>query len=88
MNDELMGGGNVWRKKQIGYDPVKVEDLEFPEQIGAYNVNPAGEVTRGARGQEVLMMLPSQRSTNRGRWRRRRRTWRTCGTSTSRRPTW
>jgi hypothetical protein len=59
MNDELMGGGNVWRKKQIGYDPVKVEDLEFPEQIGAYNVNPAGEVTRGARGQEVLMMLPS-----------------------------
>lgn len=60
MNDELMGGGNVWRKKQVGYDPVRVEDLEFPDQIGAYNVNAAGEVVRGARGQEVLMMLPKE----------------------------
>ena len=60
VNDELMGGGNVWRQKQIGYDPVKLVDLEFPEQAGAYNVNAAGEICRGARGQEVLMMMPKE----------------------------
>ena len=49
----------IWRAKQKGWEPVKPEDLIDPDQIGGYTRSPDGCVTRGDRGDEVLMSMPS-----------------------------
>lgn len=48
----------VWRAKAKGWDPVKESDLVDPQQVGLYSKSPEGYVTRGERGQEVLMQIP------------------------------
>ena len=50
----------VWRAKAKGWDPVRECDLVDPQQVGLYTTSPEGYVTRGERGQEVLMQIPKQ----------------------------
>lgn len=49
---------HIWRNKRKGWDQVKLEDVRDPEQIGGYILSPEGYVTRGERGQEILMCMP------------------------------
>lgn len=49
----------IWRAKNKGWVPVRQDDLADPDQIGGFVLNPAGEITRGERGQEVLMWMPA-----------------------------
>lgn len=48
----------VWRAKEIGWDPVRPEDLAHPDQIGAFNVSADGHIVRGERGEEALLKIP------------------------------
>lgn len=48
----------IWRAKAKGWDPVRPEDIVDIQQLGLYALSPDGHVTRGERGQEVLMMMP------------------------------
>jgi hypothetical protein len=52
------GTDHIWRSKRKGWDQVKPSDVADLEQIGGYNVSPEGYITRGERGQEVLMSMP------------------------------
>jgi hypothetical protein len=49
----------IWRAKNKGWDPVRPTDVSDLDQIGGYVVSPDGFVTRGDRGAEVLMSIPS-----------------------------
>lgn len=49
---------HIWRAKRKGWDQVKREDVLDLDQIGGYNVDPAGFITRGERHQEILMSMP------------------------------
>lgn len=49
---------HVWRAKRKGWDQVRPDDVVDLDQIGGYNVSPDGYITRGERGQEVLMSMP------------------------------
>jgi hypothetical protein len=49
---------HIWRNKRKGWDQVRLEDVSDPEQIGGYILSPEGYVTRGERGQEILMSMP------------------------------
>lgn len=49
----------IWMAKQVqGWTPVTPEMLVDLDQIGGHNVSPAGYITRGERGAEVLMCMP------------------------------
>lgn len=48
---------HIWRSKRKGWDQVRPGDVLDLEQIGGYNVT-GGFITRGERGQEVLMSMP------------------------------
>ena len=50
----------VWRAKQKGWEPVRPEDLVDIDQVGGFTKSPEGFITRGDRGQEVLMSMPRQ----------------------------
>lgn len=50
---------HIWAKKKGGWDQVRPDDIEDIEQVGGFNVSPQGFVTRGERGQELLMSMPS-----------------------------
>lgn len=52
------GTDHIWRNKRKGWDQVRPSDVDDLEQIGGYNVSPEGFITRGERGQEVLMSMP------------------------------
>ncbi|SRR6266571_525848 len=49
---------HIWRSKRKGWDQVRPEDVRDLDQIGGYNKSPDGYITRGERGQEVLMSMP------------------------------
>lgn len=49
----------IWRAKAKGWDPIRPEDVVDLDQIGSYTKSPDGFVTRGERGQEVLMAIPA-----------------------------
>lgn len=49
---------HIWRSKRKGWDQVRPDDVFDLEQIGGYNVSPDGYITRGERGQEILMSMP------------------------------
>jgi hypothetical protein len=49
---------HIWRSKRKGWDQVRPDDVKDLEQIGGYNVSPEGYITRGERGQEILMSMP------------------------------
>ena len=48
----------IWRGKQAGWEPVRAEELADPDQVGGFTKSPEGYVTRGDRGQELLMAMP------------------------------
>lgn len=52
------GSDHIWRSKRKGWDQVRESDVLDLEQIGGYNKSPEGFITRGERGQEVLMSMP------------------------------
>lgn len=52
------GSDHIWRSKRKGWDQVRPSDVLDLEQIGGYNTSPEGYITRGERGQEVLMSMP------------------------------
>ncbi len=54
------GTDHIWRSKRKGWDQVRPEDVADLEQIGGYNVSPEGYITRGERGNEVLMSMPRE----------------------------
>lgn len=47
----------IWRAKQKGWLPVRAGEVVDPDQVGGFTVSPDGFVTRGDRGQEVLMCM-------------------------------
>lgn len=49
----------IWTAKHVqGWSSVTPDMLVDLDQIGGHNVSPAGYITRGERGQEVLMCMP------------------------------
>lgn len=56
--NSAVSADHVYRSKQNGWQPVRPSELVDPEQIGGFEVSPDGFVTRGEKGQEVLMKLP------------------------------
>ena len=58
--NSAIASDHTWRAKQKGWDPVRVEDVIDIEQIGGFTKSPDGFVTRGERGQEILMSMPKQ----------------------------
>lgn len=48
----------IWRAKHKGWFNVTPADLVDPDQVGGYGLDPAGNIVRGERGQEVLMWMP------------------------------
>lgn len=58
-NDTAHGaGGQIHRAKELGWVPVTAEMVEDVESIGSHTVQ-IGQITRGERGQEVLMWMPT-----------------------------
>jgi len=49
---------NIWRAKELGWEGVRPEDIVDISQIGTHTLSPDGFVSRGERGQEVLMAMP------------------------------
>lgn len=47
----------IWRAKHNGWTPTRPEDVVDLDQIGGYVVSPDNVITRGERGQEVLMWM-------------------------------
>lgn len=50
----------IWRAKGLGWEPVRPVMLSDPDQVGGFVLSPDGYVTRGDRGQEVLMAMPRE----------------------------
>lgn len=57
VNDDARPG-NVHRAKELGWVPVTPDMIEDLDSIGFHQLNPANQITRGARGAEVLMWMP------------------------------
>lgn len=47
----------IWRAKHKGWTPVTTDEIADLDQLGGYTKSPEGFVTRGDRGQEVLMWM-------------------------------
>lgn len=56
-NSSIMAD-KIWRAKQDGWTPVRPDDVVDLDQVGGYTKSPDGFITRGDRGQEVLMAMP------------------------------
>ncbi len=52
--------GQIYRAQQLGWEPATPDMIVNMKAIGSHEINPAGQVTRGERGQELLMYMPSQ----------------------------
>lgn len=52
-----IGTDHIWRMKQLGWDQVRLDEVADADQLGGYTVT-NGFVSRGERGQEVLMKQP------------------------------
>lgn len=50
----------IWRAKQKGWTPIRPEDVVDLDQIGGYTKSPDGFISRGDRGQEILMSMPRE----------------------------
>lgn len=56
--NSAIGSDKIWRAKQQGWVPVRPEELRDQDQVGGFTKSADGFVTRGDRGQEVLMSMP------------------------------
>ena len=55
---------HIWRaQNQKGWEKVTPDELADPEAIGGFVKSPEGFVTRGERGKEILMKMPSDYRT-------------------------
>jgi hypothetical protein len=50
--------GQVYRSKQLGWRDVTLDMVADRDSLGFHTVNAAGQITRGPRGEEVLMWMP------------------------------
>ena len=57
-NDDVRPG-NIHRAKELGWESVTVDMVEDPDSIGSHTINPASQISRGPRGQEILMFMPA-----------------------------
>ncbi len=59
-NDGVRGsGGQIHRGRELGWLDVTPDMIADMETVGFHTVNPANQITRGARGEEVLMFMPT-----------------------------
>jgi hypothetical protein len=58
--NSAIAADKVWRAKQQGWQPVRPDDLADLDQVGGFTKSADGFVTRGDRGQEVLMSMPRE----------------------------
>lgn len=56
--NEATRPGQIHRAKELGWVPVDADMIEDLDSIGFHTVNAAHQITRGARGEEVLMWMP------------------------------
>ena len=56
--NSTLSSDKIWRAKQDGWNPVRPEDVVDLDQVGGFVKSPEGFITRGDRGQEVLMSMP------------------------------
>ena len=57
--NSAISNDKIWIAKQVqGWNTVTPDMLVDLDQIGGHNISPTGFITRGERGQEVLMCMP------------------------------
>jgi hypothetical protein len=56
-NDDVRNG-QVHRAKELGWELVTMDMIANKDSLGHHGLGPAGEITRGERGREVLMWMP------------------------------
>lgn len=56
-NDDAQTG-QVYRARQLGWQPVSMDMIADKDSLGFHQLNAANQITRGPRGQEVLMWMP------------------------------
>ena len=60
-NDGAKGsGGQVHRGRELGWLDVRPDMVEDMDTIGFHTVSPANQITRGPRGEEVLLWMPTE----------------------------
>ncbi len=52
--------GQIHRAKELGWEPVTSDMLTNLDALGSHELNVAQQITRGDRGQEVLMYMPTR----------------------------
>jgi hypothetical protein len=52
--------GQIHRAKELGWVPVTLDMIANLDSLGHHTLSPAKQITRGERGQEVLMWMPLQ----------------------------
>lgn len=57
-NDDTRNG-QIHRAKELGWIPVTISMIANVDSLGHHAVNAANEITRGERGRELLMWMPS-----------------------------
>jgi hypothetical protein len=50
--------GQIHRAKELGWVPVTLDMIANVDSLGHHALNPANQITRGERGQELLMWMP------------------------------
>jgi hypothetical protein len=58
--NSAIAADKVWRAKQKGWAPVRPEEVVDLDQVGGFTKSPEGYITRGDRGQEILMAMPRE----------------------------
>lgn len=51
--------GQIHRAKELGWIPVTRDMIVDMDSIGSHTISAADQITRGERGQEVLMWMPT-----------------------------
>lgn len=52
--------GQIFRAKELGWNDVTQDMIQDMNSLGNHELNPAGQIVRGERGQEVLMWMPTK----------------------------
>ena len=59
-NDAARGsGGQIHRGHELGWEDVTPDMIADMDSLGFHKVSPANQITRGPRGEEVLMWMPT-----------------------------
>ena len=52
--------GQVHRGRELGWQEVRPDMISDMDSLGFHTVSPANQITRGPRGEEVLLWMPSK----------------------------